>query len=324
MRGPGASDVGRRLGWATRVARLALVVGAAAVVGATIAGFGSGWVWPLDLVASFRVQLLAAGVVLLALAVVVERRAALIVPLALSVVVNALLIVPLYRGRPDVSPDAPVVTIAHVNMQGGRGDAGAFVEALAARTADVFVVLEPDSTWLAPVLARPSGYRLVNGPSPSSAWVVTRLPVRDVVHPLDPDLPEASIAFTVDAPGGAIRVLGLHTRSPVTPAENRRRDQALDAVARWRAQQAGAVVVVGDLNATPWSAAFRSLLDDTGLQSSQTGFGIDASFPARLWPVAIPIDHSLHTPDLVVADRHLGPTFGSSHRSLFVTYAPAS
>lgn len=107
---------------AARLARGLVIVGAVVVVVGTVTGFASGWFWPFDLVASFRVQLLAAGVLLLGLATVIERRTLVVVPLVLAVVVNALLIVPLYRGRADVPAEARIVTIAHINMQGGRGD----------------------------------------------------------------------------------------------------------------------------------------------------------------------------------------------------------
>jgi len=39
--------------------------------------------------------------------------------------------------------------------------------------------------------------------------------------------------------------------------------------------------------------------------------------------IRIPIDHALTGPDLATTDRGTGPSFGSQHRSLHVTVAPA-
>jgi endonuclease/exonuclease/phosphatase (EEP) superfamily protein YafD len=92
--------------------------------------------------------------------------------------------------------------------------------------------------------------------------------------------------------------------------------------------------VVGDLNVTPWNAAFRHLQRDGGLVSSQHGFGLQPTWPTAAslapWPpvpglpapLRVPIDHLLHTPDLVAVDRRLGPSLGSTHRALEVELAP--
>ena len=86
------------------------------------------------------------------------------------------------------------------------------------------------------------------------------------------------------------------------------------------------VIVIGDLNATPWSEGFRLLAGPADLANSQEGFGYAASWPARLPPFGrIPIDHALHSRDLTVTDRELGPgTAASDHRPLRVTLTPAA
>ena len=52
-----------------------------------------------------------------------------------------------------------------------------------------------------------------------------------------------------------------------------------------------------------------------------------ATFPATggLWSLLlrVPIDHLVHTPDLVVVDRRLGPPLGPDHFPLVVDLAVA-
>ncbi len=73
------------------------------------------------------------------------------------------------------------------------------------------------------------------------------------------------------------------------------------------------VLVVGDLNATPWSHGLQLLRDGTTLDNRSP----DPSWTPT-WNVAIafaiPIDHALVTPPLVVARRQIGPDVGSDHR----------
>lgn len=98
-------------------------------------------------------------------------------------------------------------------------------------------------------------------------------------------------------------------------------DALLAWIADWAARQTDPVVVLGDLNATPWSHAFRSLVDEAGLVNSLRGRGLQPSCPAPLGLLGIPIDHLLHSPALATVERERGPAFGSDHRMLHVRLA---
>jgi endonuclease/exonuclease/phosphatase (EEP) superfamily protein YafD len=78
------------------------------------------------------------------------------------------------------------------------------------------------------------------------------------------------------------------------------------------------VIVMGDLNATPWSQPFRRLVARSGLCDSRAGFGIAASYPADSTVLRIPIDHVLITCSIGVADRRVERDIGSDHRPVIV------
>ena len=81
-------------------------------------------------------------------------------------------------------------------------------------------------------------------------------------------------------------------------------------------------MVLGDLNTTPWSARYRALLDDAGLEDTRVGYGLQTSWPSFLPAVLrIPIDHVLVTPDLAAAEREVGPEVGSDHLPVWVELA---
>ena len=67
----------------------------------------------------------------------------------------------------------------------------------------------------------------------------------------------------------------------------------------------------------------RDLLDHAHATSSQLGFGIQATWPHQFRPAGIAIDQSVYTGDLTTVARHRGPSLGSEHRALIVTYALA-
>jgi endonuclease/exonuclease/phosphatase (EEP) superfamily protein YafD len=116
-----------------------------------------------------------------------------------------------------------------------------------------------------------------------------------------------------------VSLLGIHPLAPTTEDRAGLRDAQVRYAAQWAARQTGPTIVTGDFNAGPWSHAFYRLLDDGGLRNSQRGFGLDATFPANSnLAFRIAIDHLLHSGDVWVAERSLGPPLGSDHFPLIV------
>ena len=119
-----------------------------------------------------------------------------------------------------------------------------------------------------------------------------------------------AIALTYQPEGWPVpvKVLSSHPVAPTTGERAALRDAQPGFAAEWAGQQDGAYLVVGDLNASPWSSPFRSLASDGGLRNSQIGFGLQPTFSANtIFPLRVPIDHLLHSDDLRVRDRRLGP-----------------
>jgi endonuclease/exonuclease/phosphatase (EEP) superfamily protein YafD len=115
-----------------------------------------------------------------------------------------------------------------------------------------------------------------------------------------------------------VTVIGVRTLSPRGGVASVARDLELNDVAWWVGNEQNPVILVGDLNVTPWSFAFRRLLGDTGLRNSQEGWGLQPTWPDGVPPLMIPIDHALLSDGLVTVDRRTGPSLGSEHRSLQV------
>ncbi len=306
--------------WALRWRRVAIGLGAV-VVGATVLGFFGAWWWAFDLMANFRTQLLVAGVfaafALWGLGEKVWTALAIV-----AVILNLGLIVPLYVGRSTPPEGVPHLTIAHLNLQARNTASDEIIAAAAAHElGDVFVLVEPTRGWNKLLVGKMSDYQVVELGGRADALIFTRVPLRQVDRPDEPGLPDISVSFVIDAPEGPISVLAADASSPGTPLEGHNRDLELDAMARWRSAQTGRVVMLGDWNITPWSAGYRDLTSSTGLHPAEAGFGVVATWPSKLGPLGLPIDHQLHTNELVAADVRTGPSFGSSHHSFYVDYA---
>lgn len=239
---------------------------------------------------------------------------------SLAVVVNALVLAPLVVADPPTPLGRERLELAHVNMQDEKGNFGVFERELEERRPDVFVIFEPPLDWLIRLERGVPGYEIrFAGRVP--VVLLTRVVVTDVGTPSVRGVPDAGIEFDVALGGQAVRVFAVHTLSPTTPARRQTRNDELDAVARWAHDHRGLEVVLGDLNAVPWSRAIDGVRDAADLRSSSDGAGWQPTWPALAGPLGIPIDQLLYSDGLTVTGREVGPSFGSAHRALWVTLA---
>ena len=136
---------------------------------------------------------------------------------------------------------------------------------------------------------------------------------------IEVELGGEAAAITIDLGDRRIDVLGIHPLSPTTAARSQQRDRMMAAAGDWVQTRPGDVVVVGDMNSSPWSYAFRELRRRGGLVDTMRGAGLQPSWPDGWGLLAVPIDHVLHTAGLASANRRTGPAFGSEHRPVIVS-----
>ncbi|HEX2154932.1 MAG TPA: endonuclease/exonuclease/phosphatase family protein [Acidimicrobiia bacterium] len=289
-----------------------LAIPAVALTIVSIAAFFGRWSWFLDVLANFRVQY-AAVLLVMALFLAAGRwfRACLIV--LVGALVNAVVIVPLYLGGGETSAavDDPL-RILSFNLLSSNERFGEVVAYIREVDPDIVFLHEASRPWEMAMSGAGLDYEVTRSRSDDLIFgtlVLSR-----------PGDPVTSFGFTVGGPRAVevnhagVAVLGIHPVAPTTAERSALRNAQMEFAGEWSDQQAGPHVVVGDFNATPWSYPFRRILRDTELVNSQRGFGIQPTFPAyNPFLIRVPIDHLLHSPDLEVIERRLGPPLGSDH-----------
>lgn len=293
----------------------------------SLAGHLGGLDWRLDLASHFRAYYLGVAALALLLAAALRRRnwAALA---ALLLVAELSQVAPLWLGRAEPAGSA-ALRLAHFNVLSHNPRKAEAVAWIAASGADLVLALEVDPGWAAALADVPGFHALELAPRTDNFGIalLVRQDLQDMVvrtwhEELVRGIPALAAELAVD--GRAIALLGVHTLPPVSAGYADARDIALTAVGEWvHAQRRGGAVpvVLGDLNATPFSAPLRRLVAETGLVDSQRGFGLQPSWPAgRLLP-RIAIDHCLHDRALTAVARAVGPELGSDHLPLRVDLA---
>jgi len=130
-----------------------------------------------------------------------------------------------------------------------------------------------------------------------------------------------SILATAHLPQGEFSIIGTHPLPPISANYSKHRNLQLAALPLLIRAQKNPVLLLGDLNASPWSPYFGRLLKDSGLKNSMKGFGFQPSWPSNNRFLRIPIDQVLHSPEITVHRRAVGADVGSDHLPVIIDFS---
>ena len=295
-----------------------VTVGVVATLGTILGFFGSAW-WFFDFAANFRAHL-AVVLLIVALAYSLVFSKAIGLFFMAMAAVNGLLVLPLYSADPAPAAGDDSMTIVSFSVEQRASIRDATFRWISIVDPDVVVLVDSTDDWLrSEELALP--YKFQNDLPADRAYgiailskdslnteILTASAVRDAVVRIE--------AVIGDQP---IVIYAVQSRPASNSTDADYRDEYLAEVGRMARAETDPTVVVGDLQATPWSHAFQDLADDAALENSMAGFGLQTTWPADRWAFfRIPIDHLLHSSELTTIDRYLGPHFGVDHRPLVV------
>ncbi len=279
--------------------------------------------WVFDLLSHPRMQYAVILAVVAGGLALVRRSFAALVFLALALV-NGAAISPLFLSAPSDgnSTGDTDITVVSFNVQIGNPGRSEVIDWVANLDADLVFLWETSQPWRDEFAAAGLPFNQ-SEPLQVGSKIGGLVLTRDVaqVRLLDTGV-RSSIEVKLPFGDGEIVIIGAHPFPPNSAGRARDRDEQLSAVARYAATVDGPVIVAGDLNATPWSSAFRPLGDV--LVNSMNGFGWQATYPAGAGLLMLPIDHLLHNEFLTTVTRSVGPDLGSDHLPLTVTLARAA
>ncbi len=306
-----------------RVSLLGLTVAGGAVVAtATVLGFFGARAWYLDLFSHFRVQyflaLAAAALVLAALRWLKTATA-----FGLLALVNLAVLAPLYFGRTPMPAGThpPPLRVMLLNVNTHNGNPPRVSAAILQAQPDIAVIQEVSAHWVAAmddVISRYPHRHIEPREDNFGIALFSRFPFR---HCRTVEIGPAgvpSIVAEVATPQGPCTVVATHPLPPGGREYSRLRNEQLAALAAFVRQTAPPLLLVGDLNTTPWSPHFTRLLRDSGLRDSARGWGVQPTWPDFNPLLRIPIDHLLHAPGISIVKRRVGPPAGSDHFPLIV------
>ena len=228
--------------------------------------------------------------------------------------------------RRDMRDDDAAVRVAFSSLFIRNDDTGKLVAWLKVSDPDVVVATEVSPRRVAQMAEAMVEFpfrMLEPREHPFGMVVYSRYPISgETVTELTGGTPPARvpIMLTVDVetPAGLLHVAGLHLFPPMTPQRLAWRNEQLAIAGDVLAEVDAPKLVVGDFNATPWSAGLRAFRSENDL----SGFNTRATWPVWLGFAGIPLDHAFVSRDLRIFGIETGPDIGSDHRPVLIDIAP--
>ena len=285
-----------------------------------------------ELAASWRPHIALGVAFCAAMAIVVRLRlfAGLLAALAIALGADVILTESTSaqaEARSDMRDGGAVVRVAFSNILIVNDDTGRFVAWIEDSDPDIVVATEISPRHVERMAGAMGDYPfrvLEPREHPFGIAVYSRHPIAgEAVTEFADGTPSPSdpvmVTVGVDTPAGTLHVAGLHLSTPVTPRRFARRNEQFVTAGDIVAQLDAPKLVVGDFNATPWSAGLRAFVAGNDLFGANTR----ATWPVWLGFAGIPIDHAFASRDLRILDIETGPAIGSDHRPLLIDVALA-
>ncbi len=303
-------------------ALLVVVLGFTTLASLAVA-FGQSF-WLLDLASHFRLQWLVLSLVSLVCALCVWRVRFIVVSVAL-LVFHLVPVLPYVLPRTVLAQTSATTNFCMVSFNvltenSRKADVAAY---LANTNADIVVLPEVNQAWLDGLSAlRDRSPYVVESPRRDNYGIAlfSKFPIVDSEVLFEPAaIP--TISATVEIDGRRVGIVGMHPVPPIGGRRTQLRNAQLKMFGQLLAKQPIPQIVAGDLNTSPWSAAFSDLTQPAQLADSALGRGIQPSWPAQVPLLRTPIDHILISPEFVVTQRTIGPQLGSDHLPVHVCLA---
>jgi endonuclease/exonuclease/phosphatase (EEP) superfamily protein YafD len=290
---------------------------------ASLAGFFGRFAWWADLCSHFRLHYLLIFAVLAIGYGLAKRKTAALLFLALALV-NLVLVLGVLLPRAPLLPSAgsPIRAML-INVDTYHGNPDAVIAAIRREDPDLVVLEEINRAWKGKVedsLER-LPYRIAEPQEDNfGIMALSRIPWRtaEIVFLGESGVP--SVSAVLDTPKGPLMLIGTHPEPPAGGRRTALRNEQLERVAEYVNGVNMPVLLLGDLNCTPWCRAFSQLMDATGLRDASRGRGIHATWPAFAGKMGLPLDHALYGPGIQIQEVRVGDPVGSDHLPLIVVF----
>ncbi len=295
-------------------------------------GFLGPFFWILDLLTHFRFHYLL-GLLLASLVALLCKQWKCLSLFVILCIINTLAIWPYIS--PTTQPlDQPnpnqtqTLNILHFNVQSKNTAKDQLVKLINQGKSDLIFLQETTPHWTRQIANQCPAYRIAATTHRWDNFGITMLVKKTwpgtIKHvEIRPSVKQTHVPMIIaklQIHNRSLNIMSLHTLPPISPKLAKINTLQLAQARRWSDAQSVPHMIIGDLNTTPWSAAFGQLLDSGKLRDIKRGRGLGQTWPTFLPQcLGISIDHCLISQSLAISQWSILPQdLGSDHRPLAV------
>ncbi|WOO41911.1 endonuclease/exonuclease/phosphatase family protein [Rubellicoccus peritrichatus] len=288
------------------------------VTGFSVVGYWGETNWHLDTLSHFRLQYFAAAAGLFLLLLFFRRWVLLCFATAL-LAFNAWTVfsIPDFRELDGL----PVYRAVSINVYSGNPHINLVIDFIKKEKPDFVALIEIKGTWRPALEALKADYPYQE----VKIWghdfgycLLSRYPFTDRKFGY---VATGSLVREIETPSGRFVLLQAHPLSPTNEKAWKWRNQTFESLAKFAKTIDEPILLLGDMNCTPWSPNFQKFTEESGLHTPNVRW-----LPRRTWPNAqpflwIPIDHFFLSDGLVAVDERVGSSVGSDHYPIVLDFA---
>jgi endonuclease/exonuclease/phosphatase (EEP) superfamily protein YafD len=274
----------------------------------------------IELFSHFRLQYLVGSLLLVVLFAALRKPAYSLLLLG-TAVLNASYVLPWYFDNTPAEGKT-VIKLLNANVHAGNNEYRDLFDLVGEEQPDIIFLQEFSPAWRDATQSLSNDYPFsYMEPRAGNFGIAmfSRIPLDSVTHIDSPPLGYPTIIATVTVNEVSLTLIDTHPTIPITRSLYDARNAQLDSLAELTGRANGAVVLIGDLNISPWCHRYRMLEERTGLRNTRRGFGIVPTWPTFMPFAMIPIDHALVSDDVGVIETRTGRRIGSDHLPLVIT-----
>lgn len=221
--------------------------------------------------------------------------------------------------NPESSKEDSSLTILSMNLLSSNTEFEKANSLIISKDPDVIVLIEYTTSWDENIAVKQYPYQIKSiREDHFGIAMYSKLPfeMSELIDFTNSRFPFIHAAFMVG--GKVTQILAVHFENPVGWRANGVRNFQMAASANYLNKVDGPKILIGDFNCSPYSHAFKDIMEQSGLRDSRSHMTIGSSWPTFFFPLMIPIDHALVSKEINVREHSLLKFKGSDHKALFV------
>ena len=278
--------------------------------------------WLIDNATSFELLYFVAAILLFC-ATQLRRKRFVIVTATILATYHAYLVLPYYLGAPTAKASTNTFRIMSANLQWDSPNPRHAYGIIRAEAPDILALQEVTQERLTQLETLRDIYPYwahCVGENMLGIALLSKTPLLNADRQWVTRGTYPTLIADTELNGQRVSIVVTHTVPPFSGEWRDQRDAQLAEIGKRISEIDGAVILVGDLNATMWTPGFSDLIKQTRLANARQGFGVLPTYSSGRKRL-VPIDHVLYRGGLSVTNCRVGPPMGSDHRALIVDMA---